>query len=129
MITLGLTRHTQLLQMLHEDLRREDLDIAKDNQNSLYLEADVVCEDRGAIPAAPALVVVSLAGVDFTQEEPGLATALLCVDVTGNREPKTRWISKEIEDTTGAYLESRTSWASATGASRSCLKFAYSGWL
>ena len=94
MITLGLTRHTQLLQMLHEDLKREYIDNVSSllNRWSLghYLKTDVVSEDRGSIPAAPALVVVGLAGVHLTQEEPGLAASLLSVNVTGNREPETR---------------------------------------
>ena len=87
MITLGLTRHTQLLQMLHEDLKRFRLRYVTNIEKVNYLKADVVSKDGGTVTAAPALVVVSLAWVHLTQKEPGLASSLLCVNVTGNREP------------------------------------------
>ena len=45
------------------------------------LETDIVCEDRSSITASQHLVVVGLAGVDFAQQEPGLAATLLCINV------------------------------------------------
>ena len=58
--------------------------LSKTLSMGLYLEADIVSEDGGAVSSSPALVVVSLAWVDLAQQEPGLAPSLLSVDVTGN---------------------------------------------
>ena len=52
--------------MLHEDLK-----------------TDIVCKDRSTFTATPALVVVRLTGVNFAQQEPGLASSLLCINVPG----------------------------------------------
>ena len=64
--------------------------LSKTLSMGLYLEADIVSEDGGAVSSSPALVVVSLAGVDLAQQEPGLAPSLLSVDVTGNGKSEKR---------------------------------------
>ena len=47
------------------------------------LQADIISEDWSPVTASPPLVIVGLAGVHLAQQEPGLATTLLCVNVPG----------------------------------------------
>ena len=75
--------------MLHKDLKVLELKIRiRQPLDLTYLKADVVSQDRSSVPAAPGLIVVSLAGIDLTEEEPRLAAALLRVDVARHGEPR-----------------------------------------
>lgn len=72
-LSLCLAAHAQLFQVLHENL-----------------QADVICKYWSSSIAPthpPRLVVVRLAGVNLAQEEPGLATTLLGVNVPWHWEP------------------------------------------